>query len=386
MTEPGTDASDQFDDSLTNPSGIYVLRERNVPGGRMEVSGYANFQGMRLRVRGVSRDGRVSVAGDLPLSGVFGREQDPRVGVAFGRVDFGWLSRFWLTRTTSFDLIDETTPQPGLMASIGGLTVGLVDTDGTVSAAGVPQLQLIWLGAVLPTGEGWAPDGYGMFTRLVDRSLVAVVHRVEWTAIWRDFTVQIAAVRNGRAVIFVGGGGEPPLNAPEVVLGGGHRTNGWSAVVPLAQLSLRGWTLTESPLGVGVVAACVGTLRGRTASMVRVAGPHVAGEEPVAAPGRAIVVKKDRGDTVTDEFVLAASSLHFWTWRVTVDESEVSDLRQVTATTTWNGQTHPVQWRDDGAGLVYLDSSTVDIADTTPFIYTVQPIDRSALPVDSRAL
>ncbi|TFC86547.1 hypothetical protein [Cryobacterium sp. TMT4-31] len=89
---------------------------------------------------------------------------------------------------------------------------------------------------------------------------------------------------------------------------------------------------------------------------------------------------------MTDEFVLAASSLHFWTWRVTVDESEVSDLRQVTATTTWNGQTHPVQWRDDGAGLVYLDSSTVDIADTTPFIYTVQPIDRSALPVDSRAL
>ncbi|TFC86546.1 hypothetical protein [Cryobacterium sp. TMT4-31] len=112
-----------------------------------------------------------------------------------------------------------------------------------------------------------------MFTRLVDRSLVAVVHRVEWTAIWRDFTVQIAAVRNGRAVIFVGGGGEPPLTAPEVVLGGGRRTNGWSAVVPLAQLSLRGWTLTESPLGVGVVAACVGTLRGRTASMVRVGGP-----------------------------------------------------------------------------------------------------------------
>ena len=152
MTGPCTDPSDKFDDSLTNPSGIYVLRERNVPGGRMEVSGHATFQGVRLRVRGVGRDGRVSVAGDLPLYGVFGREEDPQVGVAFGRVDFGWLSRFWLTRTTTFDLIDETTPQPGLMASIDGLTVGLVNTDGTVSAAGVPQLQLIWLSTAEPEG------------------------------------------------------------------------------------------------------------------------------------------------------------------------------------------------------------------------------------------
>ncbi|WP_120338239.1 hypothetical protein [Cryobacterium soli] len=389
MTEPCTnpsDESDEFDDSLTNPSGIYVVRERNVPGGRMEVSGHATFQGVRLRVRGVGRDGRVSVAGDLPLYGVFGREEDPQVGVAFGRVDFGWLSRFWLTRTTTFDLIDETTPQPGLTASIDGLTVGLVDTEGTVSASGVPQLQLIWLSTAEPEGEGWAPDGYGLFTKIVDRSLVSVVRRVEWTAIWRDFTVQIAAICDGQAMIFAGGGGEPPSNAPEVVLGGGRRRNGWSAVVPLAQLSLRGWTLTECPLGVGVVDACVGTLRGRTASMVRVAEPHVAGEERVAAPGSAVVVEKNRGDTVTDEFVLVASSQHYWTWRVTVDESEVSDLRQVTATTTWNGQTHPVQWRDDGAGLVYLSHSTVDIADTTPFIYTVQPIDRSALPVDSKVL
>jgi len=383
MTEPGTDPADPVDDSLTNPSGIYVLRERNVPGGRMEVFGHATFQGVRLRVSGVNRDGRVSVAGDLPLYGVFGREEDPQVGVAFGRVDFGWLSRFWLTRTTTFDLIDETTPQPGLMASIDGLTVGLVNTDGTVSAAGVPQLQLIWRGEALPTGEGWAPDGYGMFTRLVDRSRVSVVRRVEWTAIWRDFTVKIAAIRDGRAMIFAAKLGEPPpVGAPEVVLGGDRRTVGWSAVVPVEQLSLRGWTLTESPLGTGVGPTCVGVLRGRAALMARVAGPHVAGEEPVPAPGSAIIVKRERGDTVTDEFVLVAQGQYFWDWRVTVDNSEVTDLRQITATTNWQGQTYAVEGVNDETAQVYLNRSAVDVTETTPFVYSVRPVERDALPVD----
>ena len=378
----GAELSSAEDDSLTNPSGLYVLRERAIPGGRVEVGGFATFQTVRVRVDGVG-DGRVRVFGDLPPHGVYGRHDDPQVNGVFGRVDFGWLSRFWLTRTSTFDVIDDGTPQPGLLAEIDGQTVGLVDTEGTVSVAGVPQLQLIWLGAAEPAGAGWAPDGYGSFTKLVDRSLVSIVRRVEWTAIWRDVTVRIATIRDGRAVIFAGGGGEPPFEAPEVVLGGGHRRNGWSAVVPLTQVSLRGWTLTESPLGVGIVAACVGTLRGRTASMVRVAGPHVPGDEPVAAPGSAIVVKKDQGDTVTDDFVLVASSPHHWAWRVTVDESEVSDLRRVTATTTWQGETYDVEGVDEDAARVFTTTTTVGIDEATPFIYTVQPIERSALPVDS---
>jgi len=374
--------SPEDDASLTDPAGLYVLRERAIPGGRVQIGGFATFQTVRVRVDGAYRDGRVSVFGDLPPHGVYGRDDDPQVNGVFGRVDFGWLSRFWLTRTSTFDVIDDRTPQPGLLAEIDGQAVGLVDTTGTVSAAGVPQLQLIWLGAAVPEGAGWAPDGYGEFTKFVDRSLVSVVRRVEWTAIWRDFTVQIAAIRNGRAMIFPGRNGEPPVGAPEVVLGGDSRSSRWSAVVPVEELSLRGWTLTESPLGVGVVATCVGVLRGRTALLAQVAGPHVAGEDPVPAPGSAVIVKKDRGDTVTDEFVLVERSQHFWDWRVTVDESEVSDLRQIATTTTWQGETYPVEGVNDETAQVYLNRSAVDVNETTPFVYAVRPVERDALPVD----
>jgi len=375
--------SPEDDGSLTDPGGLYALRERAIPGGRVTIGGFATFQTVRVRVDGAYRDGRVSVFGDLPPHGVYGREDDPQINGVFGRVDFGWLSRFWLTRTSTFEAIDDSTPQPGLLAEIDGRRVGLVDTDGTVSADGVPQLQVIWLGAGEPEGAGWAPDGYGLFTKFVDRSLVSVVRRVEWTAIWRDFTVQIAAIRDGRAMIFPTRNGEPPVGAPEVVLGGNSRSSNWSAVVPEEELSLRGWTLTESPLGAGVVATCVGVLRGRTTLMAQVAGPHVAGEDPVPAPGSAVIVKKDRGDTVTDEFVLVERSQYFWDWRVTVDESEVTDLRQITATTTWQGETYPVEGVNDETAQVYLNRSAVDVTETTPFVYSVRPVERHALPVDS---
>ena len=166
------------------------------------------------------------------------------------------------------------------------------------------------------------------------------------------------------------------------MLGGDSRSSRWSAVVPVEELSLRGWTLTESPLGVGVVATCVGVLRGRTALLAQVAGPHVAGEDPVPAPGSAVIVKKDRGDTVTDEFVLVERSQHFWDWRVTVDESEVSDLRQIATTTTWQGETYPVEGVNDETAQVYLNRSAVDVNETTPFVYAVRPVERDALPVD----
>ncbi|PXA69780.1 hypothetical protein [Cryobacterium arcticum] len=372
------------DDSLTNPAGLYELRARAIPGGRVEVTGFADFQTVRVRVRGASPQGQVSVFGDLPPHGVYGREDDPQVNGVFGRVDFGWLSRFWLTRTSTFDVIDKATPQPGLLAAVDGLDVGVVDSCGTVSLAGVPQLQVIWLGTGDPAGDGWSLDGYGSYTKLVERRLVTVVRQVEWTAIWRDFTVQIAAISEGKAIIFAGKIGEPPpFDAPEVVLGGDRRTIGWSAVVPVAQLSLRGWTLIESPLGVGVVASSVGMLRGRTALMGRVAGPHVAGEEPAPAPGSAIMAKKARGDTVTDEYVLVARSQYYWDWRATVDESEVTDLRQITATTTWCGETYAVEGTNDETAQVYLNRSAVDVTETTPFVYSVRPVERHALPVDS---
>ncbi|MEC5182935.1 hypothetical protein RCH12_000378 [Cryobacterium sp. MP_3.1] len=380
----GTGLPDPDDDSLVNPAGLYVLRARAVPGGRVEVGGFATFQTVRVRVDGVSSQGQIKIFGDLPPHGVYGRHDDPQVNGVFGRVDFGWLSRFWLTRTSTFDTIDETTPRPGVLAQVDGLEVGLADTCGTVSLAGVPQLQLIWLGAGEPAGDGWAPDGYGAFTKLVDRRLVSVVRHVEWTAIWRDLTVQVATIRNGRAVIFAPKGGLPPFDAPEIARAENIHS-GWSAVVPFEQLSLRSWTSTERPLGAGVVANCVGLVRGRYALVARPAGPSGPGEDPVPAPGSEIVVKKGRGQTVTADFVLLPYSRYgrAWDWRVTVDESEVSDLRQVTATTTWQGQTYAVEGGDDSGALVYLNGTSVDVNETTPFVYTAQPADRRGLPVDS---
>jgi len=374
--------SPEADSTLTNPGSLAEITARDIPNGRTEVSGYATFQGLRVHVFRVDPWGDINVWGELPVRGVAARHAEPQMEGATGKVEFRDLDRFWLTRTTTYDEIDATTPRPGLVTQIDGQVVGLVDTTGTVTFAGVPQVQLIWLGAAEPAPAGWSPDGYGAFTKLVERSLVSVVRRVEWTAIWRDVTVQIAAIRSGRAHIFVGGGAPPPFTAPEMVLAQ-TRDGGWSAVVPLAQVSLRQWTLTESPLGVGIVTECVGVLRGRIVLPALPALPHVPGEKDVAAPGNEITLKKSRGETVTDEFVLAAQSPHFWDWRATVDGSAVTDLRQVTATTTWQGRTYAVEGVNDEQALVYVNRSSVDVTETTPFAYSVRSVERSALPVDS---
>jgi hypothetical protein len=374
--------SPEADSTLTNPGSLAEITTRDVPGGRTEVSGYATFQGIRVHVYRVDPWGDINVWGELPVRGVTARHAEPQVEGATGRVEFRDLDRFWLTRTTTYDVIDATTPRPGLMTHIDGQVVGLVDTTGTVTFDGVPQVQLVWLDAAEPVTAGWSVDGYGSFTKLVDRSLVAAVRRVEWTAIWRDVTVQVAAIGDGSAHIFVGGGALPPFTMPEMVLTK-TRDGGWSAVVPLGQLSLRQWTLTETPLGVGVVAKCVGLLRGRIALVARPAGPHVPGETDVPAPGSAITVKKSHGETVTDEFALDARSRHFWDWRVRVEEHEVTDLREVTATTTWQGGTYPVEGVNEKQAQVYLNRSSVDVTETTPFVYSARPVERSALPVDS---
>ena len=213
-----TDDSDYDDTSLTDPDGLHVLRERAIPGGRVEISGYATFQGVRVNVRGVSRHGLVSIFGDLPAHRVQHRDDDPRDSGVFGEVDFGWLSRFWLTRTSTFDVIDADTPRPGLLTRFDGAEVGVADSCGTVSLTGVPQLQLLWLGPDAPRGSDWVPDGYGSHTTLVDRSRIAVLRHVEWTAGWRDLTVTVAGIRGDSALIFAAKGGLP-FEAPEITHG-----------------------------------------------------------------------------------------------------------------------------------------------------------------------
>lgn len=165
-----------------------------------------------------------------------------------GEVDFSKLDQFWLTRTSTWSSIDENTPLPGLLTTIEGTDFGVADSGGTVSLAGVPQLQLVWLGSGEPQGEGWLTDGYEAFTRLVPRDQVPGLRHVEWTAIWRDITVKVASIRGDHAHIFVEQGGIPTVAHPEI-RHGVNLKSGWSAVVGRAELSLRSWTSTERPVG-----------------------------------------------------------------------------------------------------------------------------------------
>ena len=374
-----TDDAECDDTSLTDPEGLHVLRARAIPGGRVEISGYATFQGVRVDVRGASPHGLVSLFGDLPAHRVQHRDDDFQVNGVFGEVDFGWLSRFWLTRTSTFDAIQADTPRPGLRTRFNGADVGVADTCGTVSLSGVPQLQLVWLGPDAPTGSTWVPDGYGAFTTLIDRSLVTVVRHVEWTAVWRDLTVTIAGIQGNTALVFAAKGGLPTFEVPEISHGDNVRS-GWSALVPLDQLSLRTWTSTEQPVGAGIVADHVGLVRGRTA-LVRL--PAEPADNGVAS---GIVAQKRRAESVTDDFVLfprTSSPNSSWEWRAEVRDADLTELRQVTATTTWNGETHTVQ--EYRYGQVYLADTVVDAAETTPLQYSARPVDPSEL-VAARAL
>jgi hypothetical protein len=361
--------------SLTEPAGVYELRARSIPGGQVEVSGHATFQSVRVEVRGASRHGLVSIFGDLPPHGVQYRHDDPQVNGVFGEVDFGWLSRFWLSRTSTFAVIDDETPRPGVLTRFEGTDVGVSDTCGTVSLAGVPQLQLVWQGSDAPSSAEWVPDGYGSFTRLVERSRVSVLRHVEWTAVWRDLTVSVAAIRGETALVFAATGGVPEFEVPEIAHGANVHS-GWSAIVPLDQLSLRSWTSTERPVGTGIVAGHVGLVRGRTALV----GLPSDSTEPGVDGG--IVAQKRRGETVTDDFVLHPRTERPnspWEWRAGVSANDLTELREVTVTTTWNGETRQVKAYRDGTGLVYLSDALVDVAETTPFQYSVRPADPGEL-------
>ena len=380
MIDDTSSVAEPDDLSLTDPDGLYVLRERAIPGGRVTVSGYAVFQGVRVHVTGASSHGLVSIVGELPAHRVQYRHDDPQLGVSFGEVDFGWLSRFWLTRTSTFDVIDEHTPAPGLLARLDGVDVGVSDTCGTVSLTGVPQLQAVCLGETAPVDDGWQPDGYGSLTKLIDRSRINTVQHVEWTAIWRDITVTVADIRDGEALVFVSRGGVPEFEAPEIVHGANLRS-GWSAVVPLDQLSLRGWTSTERPLGLGCAEGFVGLVRGRYARVGRTAIKGAPGTPDTAGPG--LVAQKLRGQTVTADYALFARTGRTdssWEWRMDIDPADLTDVRQITATTVWQGQTRAVAGFYAEEGVVYFERDTVDQRDVAPLVFAASVVDPAVLP------
>ncbi|WEO77917.1 hypothetical protein BJQ94_02405 [Cryobacterium sp. SO2] len=363
---------------LTKPHSVHVLETAELDGGVSAVTGFATLRGERVYIQGVKASGLVSVNGPMSLQNVPGLGADHQTGSVSGDVPFDWLERFWLIRTSHFDRVDERSPAPGLTAVIAGTTFGVTDTCGTVSETGERQLQLVWLGATQPDGPEWVLDGYGCWTTLVPRRSVAVVTYVEWTALWRDITVNVAGVQRGLAHIFVPSGGVPEFDAPEIEHGASVR-GCWSAVVPLSELSLRSWISVDHPAGPGVVTGEVGLVKGRTTILAR----------PMTAAAGTVLAVKNRGQTVTPDFVL--HSLHDAhvapvEWRAQVRESDLTGLRRISSTTRWRGESAAVNGADDTDDVVYVPGESAAWSELAELHSSAEPITPDALPTRALAV
>lgn len=346
-----------------------------IPGGRVAVSGRATYRGVRVGIKGVSPRGPdVEIYGPIALPDIRWRQDDIQAGFTSGDVAFSSLDRFWLTQTSTFDAVDEHTPRPGVLAVIDGVAYGVTDTSGTVSSDGIPQLQVIWLGESPPEGADWVQDGYGQWTRLVDRDRVVSVCHVEWTAVWRDLTVLVAEIGADRALVFAARGGVPAYDIPEITHGRNVH-GGWSAVVPVEQLSLRSWTSTQRPLGAGCVGGNVGLVRGRTVLVARA--------ENAQAAGGGLVAQKRRGETVTEAYVVdlwTGRADSGWEWRADVDVAELADIRHIETTTEWMGETRTVAAIQESEDLIFFERETVDLRDVSPLVYAATAVESGALP------
>ncbi|MCU1445017.1 MAG: hypothetical protein JWP54_675 [Cryobacterium sp.] len=370
MTPP-TDAGSH---RLTQPTGLDDLQERFITGGRVTVTGRATYRGVRVGIKGVSpRNPSVEIYGPITLPDLLWRQDDVQSGFTSGDVAFSSLQRFWLTRTSTYDAVDEYTPRPGVLAVVDGDEYGVTDTCGTVSAAGIPELQVISLAEGAPEGADWVRDGYGQWTRFVARDRVTSVRQVEWTAVWRDLTVLVADISGEQALVFAERGGVPDY-IPEITHGSNVH-GGWSAVVPVEQLSLRSWTSTERPLGAGCVGGNVGLVRGRTVLVAR-ADTAKAGETGVVA-------QKRRGETVTGEFSVdlwTGRADSGWEWRVDVDVADLADIRHIETTTEWKGETRTVAAIQESEDLIYLERETVDLREVSPLVHAATAVEPGELP------
>lgn len=366
---------------LTHPTGASDLEGQTGPDGWVEVNGFATYRGERVHIGRVQSSGMVGVTGPIALADLPGFSGDVQTGSASGNVDFESLERFWLIRTTHQDGVDGHSPRPGMTTIVDGTEFGVTDTCGTVSPAGVRQLQLIWLGAGEPGGAEWVLDGYGFWTTLVDRGRVDEVRYVEWKAIWRDITVFVAGVHNGIAHIFVTSGGVPEFEVPEVKHTGSV-ANCWSAEVPVEELSFRSWRSVERPAGAGVVSGEIGLVRGRTTVLIR---PKT---QDVTEPG--IVAIKKRGQTVTSDYIMHPRQKNAVApaveWRAPVSASDISDLRKISATTTWQGEVTAVDGVSDTDDTVFFAQVTAERPETTELVCTTRTITPDDLPAKALSL
>ena len=136
------------------------------------------------------------------------------------------------------------------------------------------------------------------------------------------------------------------------------------------------WTVVEKPLGAGVVEGCVGMVRGR---ITRVARAEAVEDGAVGL----VVGQKKRGQNVTSDFVLhPLGSLRSspTEWRILVPDSEVTEVRRITATTVWRGEERIVEGVSEADGVLYHSGTSADLGETTPLAFTSEPVEPANLP------
>lgn len=95
------------------------------------------------------------------------------------------------------------------------------------------------------------------------------------------------------------------------------------------------------------------------------------------------MAQKRRGETVTEAYVVnlwTGRADSGWEWRADVDVAELADIRQISTTTEWKGQTRTVAAIQESEDLIFFERETVDLRDVSPLVYAATSVEPGALP------
>lgn len=132
-------------------------------------------------------------------------------------------------------------------------------------------------------------------------------------------------------------------------------------------------------MGPGVVAGDVGLVRGRTTILGR----------PIAAAEGTILAVKNRGQTVTPDFVmhpLHGAHVAPVEWRAQVRETDVTDLRRISSTTWWKGKPTAVRGANDTNDVLYVSGESAAWSEIFELESVAEPIAPDTLPTRALAV
>jgi hypothetical protein len=69
-----------------------------------------------------------------------------------------------------------------------------------------------------------------------------------------------------------------------------------------------------------------------------------------------------------------------WEWRTGVEVATLADIRGISATTRWKGETRTVVAIHESEDLVYIGDETVGLREVSPLVYSATEAEPGALP------